>query len=112
MSYWELYCNFQRRQDLGGIYLTPTKIFCGQAADFFRWAADLKKAEHALGIRAGTQQAGMRRQASPDKRQVFSTLQICFLFFHKKSICLKVLIPSAVGGDYSPLGCGGQPALG
>jgi hypothetical protein len=23
------------------------------------------------------------------------------LFFYKKSICLKVLIPSVVGGDYS-----------
>ena len=40
-----------------------------------------------------------------------STLQIDFLFFYKKSICLKVLIPSAVGGDYNPRVAGFLPAL-
>ena len=38
-----------------------------------------------------------------------SDLEMIFLFFYKKPICLKVLIPSVVGGYYSPLVAGLSP---
>ena len=41
----------------------------------------------------------------------FSTLQVSFLFFCKKLTCLKVLIPSVLGGYYSPWVAGISPLL-